>query len=162
MLGGHQERSRRGGTENLPAIVGLGKAAELAQVGLAGMRHIRELRDELESRLRAALPEIRVHGAGSPRLPNTSFIGFPGLEGEALQLHLNQQGICVSTGSACTTGQKEPSHVLRAMGVDPSLALGTLRLSLSCETTEGEITRVGELIPGLVKELRDTGPMTRR
>lgn len=162
MLGGHQERGRRGGTENLPAIVGLGKAAELARGELPGMARVQNLRDELEDRLRAALPEIRVHGAGTPRLPNTSFIGFPGLEGEALLLRLSQRGICVSTGSACTTGQKEASHVLRAMGVEHALALGTLRLSLSRYTTEAEIARVGELLPRLVRELRDTGPMTRR
>jgi len=162
MLGGHQERGRRGGTENLPAIVGLGKAAELARGELPGMARVQNLRDELEDRLRGALPEIRVHGAGTPRLPNTSFIGFPGLEGEALLLRLSQRGICVSTGSACTTGQKEASHVLRAMGVEHALALGTLRLSLSRYTTEAEIAQVGELLPGLVRELRDTGPMTRR
>lgn len=162
MVGGHQERGRRGGTENLPAIVGLGKAAELAQSGLPEMERVRVLRDGLEATLKAALPELRVHGEGSPRLPNTSFLGFPGLEGEALLLCLSQRGICVATGSACTTGQKEPSHVLRAMSVDTRLALGTLRLSLSRYTTQGEITRVGELLPGLVMELRDTGPMARR
>ncbi len=161
MVGGHQERGRRGGTENLPALVGLGRAAELARVGLLGMVRVGELRDGLESALKAALPELRVHGEGAARLPNTSCLGFPGLEGEALLLGLSQQGICVSTGSACTTGQKEPSHVLRAMGVEPALAMGTLRLSLSRFTTEVEITDLAGMLPGLVKELREAGPMAR-
>ncbi len=159
MLGGHQERGRRGGTENLPGIVGLGKAAELAREGLPGMERVRKLRDGLEATLKAALPDLCIHGEGVPRLPNTSFLAFPGLEAEALLLRLSQRGICVATGSACTTGQKEPSHVLRAMGVEAPLALGTLRLSLSRYTTEDEITRVGDLLPGLAKELRSTGSM---
>lgn len=162
MVGGHQERSRRGGTENLPGIVGLGYAAASARTGLAGMERVRGMRDGLEAALKKALPEICVHGESALRLPNTSFLGFPGLEGEALLLRLNQQGICVSTGSACTTGQREPSHVLQAMGVDAELARGTLRLSLSRYTTEAEIARVVDLLPEMVRELRDAGPMTRR
>jgi len=162
MVGGHQERGRRGGTENLPGIVGFGRAAALAQRGLDDMARVRQLRDWLEAALRAAVPETRIHGEAAPRLPNTSFIGFTGIEGEALLLRLSQVGICVATGSACTTGQKEPSHVLRAMGVDGAFALGTVRLSLSRYTTEDEIARVVEVLPGLVQELRDAGPMARR
>ncbi len=162
LVGGSQERGRRGGTENLPAIVGLGRAAELALEQLPAMGLVARMRDGLEAALKAALPELCVHGEGAPRLPNTSFLGFPGLEGEALLLRLSQRGICVATGSACTTGQTEPSHVLRAMGVAPALARGTLRLSLSRYTTEVEIQVVAELLPVLVQELRDTGPMARR
>jgi len=162
LLGGHQERGRRGGTENLPGIAGLGRAASLAQELLPAMDRVRRLRDGLEAALKAALPDLRVHGEGSPRLPNTCFVGFPGIESEALLLRLSQRGICASAGSACSTGQREPSHVLRAMGVEASLALGTLRLSLSRYTTEEETRCVGELLPALVKELRDTGPMARR
>ena len=162
MVGGQQERGRRGGTENLPALVGLGKASELALERLPDMARVEALRDGLEAALKAALPDLRIHGEGSPRLPNTSLLGFPGLEGEALQLRLSQAGICVSTGSACTTGRKEPSHVLRAMGVEPALARGTIRISLSRFTTEAEITAVGGLLPGLVQELRGAGPMARR
>lgn len=162
MVGGHQERGRRGGTENLPGIVGFGRAAALAQRGLDDMARVRQLRDGLEAALRAAVPEIRIHGEAASRLPNTSFIGFAGIEGEALLLRLSQAGICVATGSACTTGQKEPSHVLRAMGVDGAFALGTVRLSLSRYTTEDEIARVVEVLPGLVQELRDARPMARR
>jgi len=126
------------------------------------MARVRQLRDGLEAALRAAVPEIRIHGEAAPRIPNTSFIGFAGIEGEALLLRLSQAGICVATGSACTTGQKEPSHVLRAMGVDGSFALGTVRMSLSRFTTEDEIARVVEVLPGFVQELRDAGPMARR
>ncbi len=162
MVGGHQERGRRGGTENLPGIVGFGRAAALAQSGLGDMARVRQLRDGLEAALRAAVPEIRIHGEAAPRIPNTSFIGFAGIEGEALLLRLSQAGICVATGSACTTGQKEPSHVLRAMGVDGAFALGTVRLSLSRYTTEDEIARVVEVLPRFVQELRDAGPMARR
>ncbi len=162
MVGGHQERGRRGGTENLPGLVGFGRAAVLAQSGLAEMARVKSLRDGLEAALKTAVPEICIHGEGAPRLPNTSFIGFAGIEGEALLLRLSQVGICVATGSACTTGQKEPSHVLRAMGVEAGLALGTLRLSLSRFTTEDEIAQVVEVLPGLVHELRDAGPMVRR
>jgi cysteine desulfurase len=162
LVGGHQERGRRGGTENLPGIVGLGKAAALAREHLGAMVRVQRLRDELEASLKVALPELGIHGEGAPRLPNTSFLGFPGVEGEALLLRLSQNGICVSTGSACTTGQKEPSHVLRAMGVRSELAQGTIRLSLSRYTTEAEITRVAALIPELVQALRDAGPLARR
>lgn len=157
MIGGHQERGRRGGTENLPGIVGLGKAAELAKAALPRMEEVERLRNLLESKL----PDTVIHGQVSPRLPNTCFAAFPGLEGEALLLRLSQLGVCVSTGSACTTGQREPSHVLRAMGVDPALALSTIRFSLSRETTEPAIRAVIGLLSGLVEELRRDGRLLR-
>lgn len=157
MLGGHQERGRRGGTENVPGIVGLGKACELALAHLPQVAAMGKLRDRFESAVQAAIPGVHIHGAGASRLPNTSFMGFNDLEGEALLLRLSELGVCVSTGSACTTGQKEPSHVLRAMGVPKEFALGTIRVSLSRYTTEDEIQKVIAMLPGIVEELRGSG-----
>lgn len=154
MLGGHQERGRRGGTENVPGIVGLGKASELATGHLPHMDAIGELRDRFESTIQSCISGVRINGAGAPRLPNTSFISFKGLEGEALLLKLSEAGICVSTGSACTTGQKEQSHVLRAMGVPKEFAMGTIRVSLSRYSTRDEIQAVLEMLPGIVEDLR--------
>ena len=159
MLGGSQERGRRGGTENVPGLVGLGRAAELAMARLPEMDRVRRLRDGLETRLLAGIPDVRVHGAGSPRLPNTSLVGFAGIEGEALQLKLAERGICVSTGSACSTGMREPSHVLRAMQVPQAYAQGTVRFSLGLGTTDAQMAAVADLLPGLVAELR---ALTRR
>jgi cysteine desulfurase len=162
MLGGGQERGRRGGTENVPGIVGLGMAADLAREGLADMDRVRALRDRFEAAVLERVEGVRVNAAGTSRLPNTSFLSFQGIEGEALFLKLSDLGVCVSTGSACSTGQREPSHVLRAMGVEPSLALGTVRFSLSRATTEAEILKVIDLMPGLVTGLRASGAMGRR
>jgi len=156
MLGGHQERDRRGGTENLPALAGMGRAAELALAALPGMERVEALRNRLESLVLSRVPGTEIFGGTSPRLPNTSLVGFEGLEGEALQLRLSEHGICCSTGSACTTGQKEASHVLRAMEVGP-LAKGAVRFSLSRYTTEEEVEQVGALLPGLVAEIRSLG-----
>ena len=163
MIGGGQERGRRGGTENVPGIVGLGKAAELAGAALGAMEErVRALRDRLEAELLARVPDVRINGAGAGRVPNTSFISFRGIEGEALFLKLSDRGVCVSTGSACTTGQREPSHVLRAMAAGPEWAPGTVRFSLSRYTTVEEIDRVVGLVPDLVAELRGAGAMGRR
>jgi cysteine desulfurase len=141
----------------------LGQAAALAGQELEAMDgRVRALRDQLETGLLERVEAIRVHGAGAGRLPNTSFISFQGIEGEALFLKLSDRGICVSTGSACSTGQREPSHVLRAMGVPAGEALGTVRFSLSRFTTEAEIRKVVELVPELVAELRSAGAMGRR
>ena len=119
---------------------------------------VQALRDGFEARLLAAIPELCIHGAAAPRLPNTSLAGFAGLEGEALQLRLAEQGICVSTGSACSTGMREPSHVLRAMRIPAAYARGTVRFSLGLGTTAGQMERVSELLPGLVAELRRLSP----
>ena len=154
MLGGSQERGRRGGTENVPGLVGLGKAAELALVRLPGMARVRDLRDAFEARLQAQVPDLHIHGGGAERLPNTSLVGFADLEGEALQLKLADLGICVSTGSACSTGMREPSHVLRAMGAAPAYAQGTVRFSLGLGTTGAQIDRVVEAVSALVPALR--------
>ena len=157
MLGGHQERGRRGGTENVPGIAGLGKACELAMGHLPLAGAMAELRDQFEWAVRSTIQGLHIHGASAPRLPNTSFLGFQGLEGEALLLKLSERGVCVSTGSACTTGQKEPSHVLRAMGVPMEFALGTIRVSLSRYTTRDEIQTVAGMLPGIVEDLRGSG-----
>ncbi len=163
MLGGGQERGRRGGTENVPGIVGLGKAAELAAAHLPVMDgQVRALRDRLEAHTLERVPEARVNGAGAGRVPNTAFVSFRGIEGEDLFLKLSDRGVCVSTGSACTTGQREPSHVLRAMGLEPEWARGTVRFSLSRYTTGEEIRKVEDLVPELVAELRAPGAMGRR
>lgn len=153
LLGGGQERGRRGGTENVPGLVGLGAAAEHAARHLPDVGRVQALRDRLEAGLKA-LSAVRILGEESPRLPNTALAAFEGLEGEALLLRLNQLGICVSTGSACHTGRKEPSHVLRAMAIPDAWAQGTLRLSLGLSTTDAEVDRVLEVMPGLVAELR--------
>jgi cysteine desulfurase len=152
-LPGHQERERRGGTENVPALVGLGKAAELASARLPDMARVSACRDRIEEAIRA-MPGTRLHGAASPRLPNTSLAGFAGVDGEALLLRLGARGVCVSIGSACATGQKEPSHVLKAMAVPPEFQKSTIRFSLSHETTAGEIEAVAAMLPGLIAELR--------
>jgi cysteine desulfurase len=163
MVGGGQERGRRGGTENVPGIVGLGKAAELAAAHLEAMAGpVRALRDRLEADLLDRVPDIRINGAGAGRVPNTSFVSFRGIEGEALFLKLSDRGVCVSTGSACTTGQREPSHVLRAMGLEPEWAQGTVRFSLSRYTTGDEIRKVADLVLELVAELRASGAVGRR
>ncbi len=157
MLGGSQERGRRGGTENVPGLVGLGKAAELALARLPETERVRALRDRFEAELAARIPDLRVHGAGTERLPNTSLVGFAGVEGEAVQLKLAEQGVCVSTGSACSTGMREPSHVLRAMQVPDAYAQGTVRFSLGRGTSDAQIDRVLELLPGIVVALRAAG-----
>lgn len=157
LLGGSQERGRRGGTENVPGLVGLGRAAELAVARLGELPRVEALRDRLESALLREVPDLVIHGAGAPRLPNTCLAGFAGLEGEALQLKLGAAGVCVSTGSACSTGMREPSHVLRAMAADPDHARGTVRFSLGLGTTEAQVDQVAALVPALVAELRAPG-----
>ena len=161
LIGGGQERGRRGGTENVPGLVGLGAAAALASERLGYLTCVAELRDHLEAALLTAIPRMKVLGAGAPRLPNTSLLAFDGVEGEALLLRLDRAGFCVSTGSACSTGHKEPSHVLRAMGVDPAYAKGTLRVSLGRTTTALEVEALEDLLPGVVEELRGASAFSR-
>ncbi|MCC8193199.1 MAG: cysteine desulfurase NifS [Deltaproteobacteria bacterium] len=159
LRGGHQEFGRRAGTENVPYIVGLGAACELAG------KHIREentrvkaLRDKLETGLLRAVPEARVNGDTEKRLPNTTNISFKYVEGEAILLLLDQEGICASSGSACTSGSLEPSHVLRSMGVPFTYAHGSVRLSLSRYTTEAEIDKTLEVFPRVITRLREISP----
>ncbi|MEH2025730.1 cysteine desulfurase NifS [Nostoc sp.] len=159
ILGGHQERGRRAGTENVPAIIALGKAAQLELLHLeeATKREIK-LRDRLEQTLLAKIPDCVVNGDVTQRLPNTTNIGFKYIEGEAILLSLNKYGICASSGSACTSGSLEPSHVLRAMGLPYTTLHGSIRFSLCRYTTEAEIDQVIEVMPSIVERLRALSP----
>jgi cysteine desulfurase len=159
MIGGHQERGRRAGTENVPGIVGLGKAAELEMLHLEeATTREKRLRDRLEQTLLAKIPECEVNGDITQRLPNTTNIGFKYIEGEAILLLLNKYGICASSGSACTSGSLEPSHVLRAMGLPYTTLHGSIRFSLCRYTTEAEIDKVIEVMPEIVERLRALSP----
>lgn len=157
LIGGHQERGRRAGTENVAGIVGLGKAAELAQLHLADVAQEKKLRDRLEKGL-LAISDTEINGDRKHRLPNTTNIGFKYIEGEAILLSLDQYGICASSGSACTSGSLEPSHVLRAMGLPYTTLHGSIRFSLSRYTTDAEVDRVLEVMPGIVERLRALSP----
>ncbi|MDR3039089.1 MAG: aminotransferase class V-fold PLP-dependent enzyme, partial [Candidatus Adiutrix sp.] len=162
LIGGHQENGRRGGTENVPYIVGAGRAAELALANLTDENtRVRALRDKLERGLTAAVTHTRVNGVGENRVPNTTNISFEYIEGEAILLHLAAQGICASSGSACTSGSLEPSHVLRAMGVPFTAAHGSIRLSLSVHNTEAEVDRALEVFPPIIAKLRAMSPFWR-
>jgi cysteine desulfurase len=155
IIGGHQEKNRRGGTENVAGIVGMGEAAALMQQNLARESEaIRKLRDQLEEELLQSCPDCRINGRGSDRLPNTSNVSFRYLEGEAVLVLLDQFGICASTGSACTAGSSEPSHVLRAMGVAPDWLQGAVRFSLSRFNTAEEVRYVNEKVPLIVQRLQ--------
>jgi cysteine desulfurase len=161
LLGGHQERSRRAGTENVAGIVGLGKAAELELREMAeATKREAKLRDRLEKTLLATIPNCEVNGDIKHRLPNTTNIGFKYIEGEAILLSLDQYGICASSGSACTSGSLEPSHVLQAMGLPYTILHGSIRFSLSRYTTDKEIDKVLEVMPGIVQRLRDLSPFS--
>jgi cysteine desulfurase len=155
MIGGHQERNRRAGTENVASIVGMGLAAEIALKHLPeDAPRMKALRDQLEKLLTASCPDSRVNGRSADRLPNTLNISFRYLEGESILVLLDQQGICASTGSACTAGSAEPSHVLRAMKVPPDWLQGAVRFSLSRFTTEQEVLYVNEKVPAIVQRLQ--------
>ncbi|MBD2298389.1 cysteine desulfurase NifS [Nostoc sp. FACHB-87] len=159
LIGGHQERGRRAGTENVPGIVGLGKAAELELLHLEeATARERKLRDRLEQTLLAKIPDCEVNGDIKNRLPNTTNIGFKYIEGEAILLLLNKHNICASSGSACTSGSLEPSHVLRAMGLPYTTLHGSIRFSLCRYTTDAEIDRVIEVMPEIVERLRALSP----
>ena len=155
--GGRQERSRRGGTENVPALAGLGVAAMLAREALAHSSGIASLRDRLEEAILTAVPGISVNGAGASRVPNTTNISFDGVEAESLLIALDLEGVAVSTGSACSSGTLEPSHVLKAMGLPPAVARNSLRFSLGGSTTAADIDFVTEVLPRLVSKLRRLG-----
>ena len=157
--GGHQEGGRRGGTENVPSIVGLGRACQLAGEMLEEENtRVRALRDKLEHGLMSSIPKSLLNGHAEDRLPNTSNISFEYVEGEAILLHMNQYGICASSGSACTSGSLEPSHVLRAMGVPFTAAHGSIRFSLSIYNTEEEVDFVLEKMPKIIADLRAMSP----
>jgi cysteine desulfurase len=159
VIGGHQEEGRRGGTENVPYIIGLGKACELAATDLEEKnRRIRTLRDKLEKGLLQMVSNSMINGDSEQRLPNTSSISFEYVEGESILLKLSDKGICASSGSACTSGSLEPSHVLRAMGVPFTAAHGSIRFSLSHYNTEEEVDYILEVVPPIIEQLRDISP----
>jgi cysteine desulfurase len=162
MVGGHQEKGRRAGTESTSSIIALGKACQLAaQFMVDENTKVRAMRDRLERELLAIIPNARINGGGTERLPNTASIAFEFVEGEAILLLLSEKGICASSGSACTSGSLEPSHVLRAMGVPFTCAHGSIRFSLSRFTTEQDIDAVIRELPPIVKRLRDMSPFGR-
>lgn len=162
LVGGHQEKSRRAGTENTAAIIALGKACQLAgQYMEAENSVVKTMRDRLQDALMAAIPHARINGGGAERLPNTTSIAFEFVEGEAILLLLSEFGICASSGSACTSGSLEPSHVLRAMGVPFTCAHGSIRFSLSRYTTDAEIDTVIREMPPIIARLRQMSPFGR-
>ena len=159
VIGGHQEHGRRGGTENVPYIIGMGRAAELA------LEHIKEennriktLVERLENGLLASVPNSMVNGDKKNRLPNTTSVSFEYVEGEAILIHLSNLGICASSGSACTSGSLEPSHVLRAMGVPFTAAHGSIRFSLSVYNTDEDVDYILEKLPPVIEKLRKLSP----
>ena len=153
--GGSQERGLRAGTENVPGIVGLGKAIEIAEAErTANAERIRELRDLLIRRIRGAVPDVKLNGHPERRLPNNCHFSFAGVESEALLLRLDLAGIAASGGSACTSGSMEPSHVLKATGLEEELMKGSIRLTLGRETTAEEIEKTARVLPEIVKDLR--------
>lgn len=159
VIGGHQERGRRGGTEAVPNIIGLGKAAELALAYVDEEKlRVRTLRDRLEAGLLESIPRTKVNGSLEHRLPNTSNLSFEHVEGEAILLMMSDLGMAASSGSACTSGSLEPSHVLRAMGVPYTFAHGSIRFSLSRYNTEEDVDFVLENMPHIISRLRDISP----
>lgn len=159
MIGGHQELGKRAGTENVASIIGLGKACEFAQKGMSEeSAYLASLRDKLENAILNSCPGARVNGDINNRLPNTTNISFEYIEGEAILLKLNQHGICASSGSACSSGSQEPSHVLKAMAVPVSCIRGSVRFSLSRYNTAKEIEKVISIMPEITKNLRQLSP----
>jgi cysteine desulfurase len=155
VTGGKQERSRRAGTENVPALVGLGVAAELAQQKMAGETpRLSALRDRLEAGVLSKVPNTERNGAAAPRVPNTTNISIDRVEAESLLIGLDLAGIAVSSGSACSSGTLEPSHVLKAMGLPHARTLGSIRFSLGAANTAADIDRVLEALPPIVEKLR--------
>ena len=159
IIGGHQERGKRAGTENVPYIVGMAKAAELASDNLKyEANEVKRLRDKLETGILKKVFNARINTGIASRVPNTSNIGFEYIEGELILLHLSDLGICASSGSACTSGSLEPSHVLRAMNVPFTAIHGSIRWSLSRYTTEKEIDYVLDVLPGIIDKITSLSP----
>ena len=159
LYGGHHERDRRAGTENVPGIIGLGKAAELARVQLdERATRMRELRDYLESQLMTYVTNLRINGDAERRVPNISNLSFDGVDGESLLIALDLKGVAVSTGSACASGSLEPSHVLQALGLNREQVRGSLRISLSSYTTRDEIDYAVSVLRETVQRLREMSP----
>jgi cysteine desulfurase len=160
IVGGGQERGRRGGTENVAYMVAFGRAAELAMANLLDEdTRVRALRDKLEDGILTAIPGTSRNGAKEPRLPNTSNIAFAGVEAEGILMLLDQAGICASSGSACTTGSLDPSHVLTAMGCSAARARSSIRFSLGIYNIEAEVDYVLKHLPGIIARLRASAPV---
>jgi len=160
LMGGGQERGRRGGTENVAGIVAFGRAAELAIHALEDQdTRVRQLRDKLETGILSRIPGSKRNGAAEPRLPNTSNIAFRGVEAEGILLLLDQAGICVSSGSACTSGSLDPSHVLTAMGCSAARARSSVRFSLGRYNTEAEVDVLLDCLPRVIRKLRANAPV---
>ncbi|MHC4618082.1 MAG: cysteine desulfurase NifS [Planctomycetota bacterium] len=163
MVGGHQEGGRRAGTENVPGIVGLGRACELASTNLEEENQkVKDLRNKLENAILQICPDCRLNGDPENRLPNTANLSFEFIEGEAILLMLDRYGICASSGSACTSGSLEPSHVLRAMGVPFTAAHGSVRFSLSRYNTDEEVDFTIEKMPQIIDRLRELSPFVAK
>ncbi len=162
IIGGHQERGKRAGTENVPYIVGMAKAAELAMENMEDeLTRVKCLRDTLEEGILSKIKNARLNSTSKNRVPNTTNIGFLYIEGELILLHLNDAGICASSGSACTSGSLEPSHVLRAMGVPFTSLHGSIRFSLSRYTTEEDINYVVQELPHIIDKLAKISPFQK-
>jgi cysteine desulfurase len=163
MYGGHHESNKRAGTENVPGIVGFGQAAELAAENMEEEnKGIKILRDRLWRGIQRNLDDVELNGHPDQRLPNTLNVSFGYVEGEAIVLNYDLQGIAVSSGSACTSGTPEPSHVLKAMGIDPIFAQGAIRFSLSRENTQEEIDRVIGCTGDIIRKLRKMSPLYQK
>lgn len=165
MHGGHQERNRRAGTHNVPGIVGLGVACELARLNQEkDYAYVRRLRDKLEQGILSTVPDVKLNGHPNPdlRLPNTLNVSFNFIEGESLLLFFDMKGIAASSGSACTSGSLEPSHVMNAMGVDIVLAHSSVRFSFSADNTEEEVDYILAELPPIVQRLREMSPLYQR
>jgi len=158
LYGGHQEKGRRPGTHNVPSIIALGRACELAMEHMGDENEVKRLRDKLEKGLLDLFPNSHLNGDRENRVPNTTNIGFEFIEGEAILLYMNEKGVAASSGSACSSGSLEPSHILRAMGVPFSSAHGSIRFSLSRYTTEEEIDHVIAVMPEVVNRLLEISP----
>jgi cysteine desulfurase len=162
LLGGHQELGRRAGTENVPSIVGLGRACELAAASIdAENTNVKDLRDRLEKELLERSIDASVNGDTENRLPNTTNISFKYIEGESILILLSEVGIAASSGSACTSGSLEPSHVLRAMGVPFTRVHGSVRFSLSRYTTDEDVDYIVENMTRIERRLREISPFGR-
>jgi cysteine desulfurase len=163
LLGGHQEANRRGGTENVAGIVALGKACELAQQFMADENtSVKKIRDRLQEKILATCPDCMINGDIQNRLPNTLNISFEFIEGESILMMMDRFGVCASSGSACTSGSLEPSHVLRAMGVPFTAAHGSIRFSLSRYNTQDEVDLVAEKLPAIINRLRQLSPFVAK
>jgi cysteine desulfurase len=162
--GGRHERSRRAGTENLPGIVGLGKAAEIAKRGFSdgSVAQMVKFRDQLERTILDRIEQVAGNGGGAPRVPNTTNISFDCIEGEAMVIALDLKGLAVSTGAACSSGAIEPSHVLTAMGLSPDRARGSIRFSLGKQNTAEDVEFALSLVPEVVARLREISPVYKK